>query len=403
MDGSCAGRGNILLRAAFLSAGSALYRPAQEGAAMASSKAATRKEPNSGAPLTHGAKDLPSVTVDDYNIELRDKDGFIGDKASKSAFQAKLNEWRKRVKAGGDDPMGDTPTSELSKKQIDAIMNGPDKEAAALIIAAIDDYATELAKVIGRYLRREDWKKTERIVVGGGLKESAVGELAIARATISLKAEGHAIELVPIVHHPDDAGLIGAAHLMPAWMLKGHPAILAVDIGGTNIRAGIVVLRIEDKSDLSKAEVWKSEIWRHADDTPKRSATIERLADMIQKLLAKAEKANIVPAPVIGLACPGIIEADGSIDRGGQNLPGGNWESESFNLPEALTKAIPEIGGEKTFVIMHNDAVVQGLSQVPFMQDVRSWGVVTIGTGLGNAHFTNKASAKANPGASEKK
>jgi predicted NBD/HSP70 family sugar kinase len=370
---------------------------------MAQAKSASNKEPSSGAPLAHGAEDLPSVTVDDYNIELRDKDGFIGDKASKSAFQEKLDDWRKRVRSGGDDPLGDTPTQELSRKQIDALMNGSDKEAAALVIGAVDDYAKELAKVVGKYLGREQWKKTERIVVGGGLKESAVGEMAIARAMVLLKADGHKIELVPIAHHPDDAGLIGAAHLMPAWMLKGHQAILAVDIGGTNIRAGIVQLHMDDNVDLSKAEVWKSEIWRHADDTPKRSTTIERLGEIIEKLLAKAEKANIVPAPVIGIACPGIIEADGSIDRGGQNLPGGNWESERFNLPEALTKAIPEIGGEPTFVIMHNDAVVQGLSQVPFMQDIASWGVVTIGTGLGNAHFTNKASAKSKPEASNKK
>ena len=39
---------------------------------------------------------------------------------------------------------------------------------------------------------------------------------------------------------------------------------------------------------------------------------------------------------------------------------------------------------------MHNDAVVQGLSEVPFMQDVDHWGVLTIGTGLGNARFTNR-------------
>jgi hypothetical protein len=38
---------------------------------------------------------------------------------------------------------------------------------------------------------------------------------------------------------------------------------------------------------------------------------------------------------------------------------------------------------------MHNDAVVQGLSEVPFMQDVRRWGILTIGTGLGNVRFTN--------------
>jgi len=36
------------------------------------------------------------------------------------------------------------------------------------------------------------------------------------------------------------------------------------------------------------------------------------------------------------------------------------------------------------------DGVVQGLSEVPFMQDVDHWGVVTIGTSLGNARFTNR-------------
>ena len=40
---------------------------------------------------------------------------------------------------------------------------------------------------------------------------------------------------------------------------------------------------------------------------------------------------------------------------------------------------------------MHNDAVVQGLSQLPFMQQRDHWGVLTIGTGLGNARFTNRS------------
>jgi hypothetical protein len=100
---------------------------------------------------------------------------------------------------------------------------------------------------------------------------------------------------------------------------------------------------------------------------------------------------------VIGIGCPGIIEADGSIARGGQNLPGGNWESSRFNLPKSLVEAIPEIDGHATFVIMHNDAVVQGLSQVPFVQEVTRWGAVTIGTGLGNARYTNKSAPKAKP------
>ena len=344
-----------------------------------------------GAPLIHGAEDLPSVLVDDYNNELRDRGGFIGDRASKSAFQDKLDEARKAIRKGGDDPLGTGPTDELSKKDIDALMNGEDREAQALIMGAVEDFASELAHVLIRFLKQDSWKKTSRIAVGGGFRQSATGELAIARASVLVKSEGYKVDLVPIRHHPDEAGLIGAAHLVPAWMLKGNQAILAVDIGGTNMRAGVVELKLEDHSDLSKARVWKSDLWRHADDSPNRSTAIAELVEMLEKLIAKAEKAKIGLAPVIGIACPGIIDADGAIDRGGQNLPGGNWESEHFNLPQALAKAIPEISGQPTFVVMHNDAVVQGLSQIPFMQDISGWGVVTIGTGLGNAHFTNKS------------
>lgn len=43
---------------------------------------------------------------------------------------------------------------------------------------------------------------------------------------------------------------------------------------------------------------------------------------------------------------------------------------------------------------MHNDAVVQGLSELPRMREVARWGVATIGTGLGNARFSRRAAAK---------
>jgi len=56
----------------------------------------------------------------------------------------------------------------------------------------------------------------------------------------------------------------------------------------------------------------------------------------------------------------------------------------------ALHDMIPAIGDHETSIVMHNDAVVQGLSEIPFMQDVEHWGVLTIGTGLGNARFTNR-------------
>ena len=88
-----------------------------------------------------------------------------------------------------------------------------------------------------------------------------------------------------------------------------------------------------------------------------------------------------------------MINEDGTIEKGAQNLPG-NWESSKFNLPNSLVEAIPDISGHDTAVLMHNDGVVQGLSEVPFMQDVDRWGVLTIGTGLGNARFTNRKKEK---------
>ena len=31
-----------------------------------------------------------------------------------------------------------------------------------------------------------------------------------------------------------------------------------------------------------------------------------------------------------------------------------------------------------------------GLSEIPFMEDMRHWGILTIGTGLGNARFSRR-------------
>ncbi|MDQ0472426.1 ROK family protein [Labrys wisconsinensis] len=341
--------------------------------------------------VIHGALDLPSVKIDSYNLELRDKDGFIGDRATKGAFAEKLDELRKRLRKVGSDPLGRLSTKELGKKELDTLLTKGDADAAAAVHGAIEAFAQDLAEVIRRFLRTDGWKGTERIVAGGGFRESRIGELAIARAGTLLKTEGIAIDLVPIRHHPDEAGLIGALHLMPVWMLTGHDAMLAVDIGGSNIRAGLVAMNLGKAPDLSKAAVVKSELWRHAEEEPSRTAAVERLVAMLQRLIATAGEQKLVLAPLIGIGCPGRIEADGSISRGGQNLPGGNWESGPFNLPKALVTAIPAIAEQQTMVVMHNDAVVQGLSEVPVMQDVKRWAAVTIGTGLGNASYGNKS------------
>jgi hypothetical protein len=346
-------------------------------------------EPDAPPLLAHGAEHLGRVIVETYNAELRTSDGFIGDRASKRAFQAILDDWRDRLRKVGDDPLGDAPSDEISKKRLDKLLTDSDTEAAGVIQGAIEEFSQEFAAVIRRFRRLKCWKDTERIVVGGGLRQSRIGELAIGRTAVLLKADGHDIELKPIRHDPDHAGLIGCIHLVPAWILAGHDSILAVDIGGSNIRAGIVELRTKKKADFADAAVGRFELWRHTDDNPKREDAVERLIEMLRNLIKGADKDGLKLAPFIGIGCPGFIEPDGSIERGGQNLPG-NWELKSFNLPRLLREAIPQIGGHDTVIVMHNDAVVQGLSELPFMQDVDHWGVLTIGTGLGNACFTNR-------------
>ncbi len=63
----------------------------------------------------HGAARLPSVDVDSFNIELKDDDGFLGDRASKGAFREILDGLRKPLKKNGDDPLGNKSAEAISK------------------------------------------------------------------------------------------------------------------------------------------------------------------------------------------------------------------------------------------------------------------------------------------------
>ena len=172
-------------------------------------------------------------------------------------------------------------------------------------------------------------------------------------------------------------------------MLKGYDGILAVDVGGSNIRAGIVELNISKSADLSKARVVHFELWRHSErggEARRCRGTARRNAERPARL-GQAQQA--VARPGDRRRLPGVIHEDGSIARGAQNLPG-NWESSRFNLPASIAEHVPRIGDHETLVVMHNDAVVQGLSELPYVKDRTRWGVLTIGTGLGNARFTNR-------------
>ncbi len=189
---------------------------------------------------------LSSVDIDSFNIELKDDDGFSRRPAPARAPSARfLMSWRKpaeekrRRSARQKSHRRNSPRA-TSTTCWWATMSRP----PALVHSAIEEFAQELA-----YVDRPRSSRPRRGRIpsvswsAAAFGQSRVGELAIARADIILKAEDFDVDLVPIRFHPDDAGLIGTLHLAPSWIFEGHDSILAVDIGGTNIRCGVVETR----------------------------------------------------------------------------------------------------------------------------------------------------------------
>ncbi|MGF0248715.1 hypothetical protein ACQR36_30530, partial [Rhodococcus erythropolis] len=76
-------------------------------------------------------------------------DGFVGDQVSQAAFRELLERWRKRRRKAGTDPLGKEHSRDISKKQLDSVLQ---KTSAAgdLMHGAIEEFAEELAFVIQR-------------------------------------------------------------------------------------------------------------------------------------------------------------------------------------------------------------------------------------------------------------
>src|SRR5690554_2079774 len=89
----------------------------------------------------HNAAQLPGITVDHYNLTLRDPegDGFIGDRASQTAFRALLETVRRRHLTG-DDPFGKASSPQLRKQDIDLVLVGGDADAAHAVHLAVEEY-----------------------------------------------------------------------------------------------------------------------------------------------------------------------------------------------------------------------------------------------------------------------
>lgn len=337
----------------------------------------------------HGAIELPDVLVKSYSEDLKDRDGaFFGERVSNGAFRVMLDAIRQKLDDAGGDPI-DKPLEELRKKDIDKILLDGTPEQAGVILSAVEGFAQNLANAAKSLLKLRSWSGVQKIVIGGGFRESRVGELVVGRAGVLLKEDFPDVEIVPIQSRPDEAGLIGCAYLAPSWHFEGHDSILAVDIGGSNFRCGVLDLEWDDNGGLKDVSVAKFWLWRHAEEEPARDEATDRLCKMLQEAHDYATRKARKLAPFIGIGCPGTILADGKLSGGILNLPG-NWGAKNFNLVQRVVSLIPRINNHQTVAILHNDAVVQGLSELPRMRSLDKWAVMTIGTGLGNACFQNK-------------
>jgi hypothetical protein len=337
-------------------------------------------------PRPNGKRAEPraEVRISGYGAKLPDPekiDNFLGDRVSGRAFVKAFQKHCKRCRLA----IMKKPT----EGDIERLLEDGDSDEERAVRDVAVAFGESLAEVIQQFLKWSYWKKTDRIIIGGGMAARHVGDIAIHAAQARLMKGHPRLELERIHHHPDEAGLVGSVHLIPASRTSGKDGLLAVDIGGSKVRCGIVEFGERKSGLLADARVWRIEVWRHAKARASRGKLVKMIAEMLEALIKEADKAEFRLSPLVRVGVPGDIDEDGYILSGAHNLPG-NWEDRKFNLPAELASRLPEIGGEPASVSIHNDAVIQGLAELPFVRDVRRWGILTIGSGLGNAHFVNR-------------
>jgi hypothetical protein len=332
----------------------------------------------------HGSAAFRGLRIDAYGLDLPAAEGTRG---GLRAFDAVLAEWRRRlVRGGAPDPFPDTP-EEVPGEVLDAALGGTAPEAAGLVQGAVEDVARNLAAVLRRYLALPEWQATQRVVVGGGFPTPRIAEIALGRAGVLLRAERVSIRVSPLRHGPSEAGLVGATRLVPPRLLAEADAVPVAELDAGLVRTGVVLPRLGVRSDMAAAGLWRSLAWRHARQRVTREQVVERLAAMVAEQAAQARAAGLDIAPVLAVAVPGLVGADGHLTRVAEGLPG-DWQAEAFRAPEAIAAALARLGTPME-VLLHNAAVAQGLSDAPFQRDVARWAVLVLGPAAGNARFTN--------------
>ena len=167
----------------------------------------------------HGAKVLPSVEIDSYNLEIRDDEGFVGDQERLSGDPRKV---ARAAAVARTRPAISPPTSQQEETR-----HAPcrDSEVGGLFHSAVEEFARELSGVIRRFLKVASWRGTEAIVLGGGFRVEPGGRAGNRPRRGHAQGRGARNRARLIANHPDEAGLIGAAHLMPSW-IEGFDGLL---------------------------------------------------------------------------------------------------------------------------------------------------------------------------------
>ena len=151
-------------------------------------------------------------------------------------------------------------------------------------------------------------------------------------------------------------------------MAKTEKYAVGVDLGGTNIKIGIV----SDKGKLVKSISIKTE----ANCGPK--TVIANIIKGVETILAK----NKLKIQGIGVGCPGVVSIKKGIVENAPNLPG--WKNVK------LGPIIKEKFGYK--VHLENDANAAAIGELMFGAGKKfdSFVMVTLGTGVGGGIVFNK-------------
>lgn len=138
--------------------------------------------------------------------------------------------------------------------------------------------------------------------------------------------------------------------------------VIAVDLGGTNIRAAVVTRTGQIRHLLSQPTL--------ADDGP--DAVIDRIADAIAAVVSAED---VAPEVAVGVVAPGPLDPVSGVVFFGPNLPG--WHD--VPLKEILTRRT----GRR--VLVGNDANCAALGEAHFgaAQGIRNLIYIALGTGVG--------------------